>query len=61
MGNLLVTHRATSNGRLGSGVADVARYTRAGIAVGMGLDDQSCTDISDPFASMRLALDPDAP
>jgi cytosine/adenosine deaminase-related metal-dependent hydrolase len=46
----------TSNGRLGSGVADIVRYRRAGIAVGVGLDDQSCTDISDPFANMRLGL-----
>ncbi|WP_200837573.1 amidohydrolase family protein [Ruania rhizosphaerae] len=46
----------TSNGRLGSGVADVVRYQREGIEVGMGLDDQSCTDISDPFANMRLGM-----
>ena len=24
--------------------------------VGMGLDDQSCTDVSDPFSNMRTAL-----
>lgn len=46
----------TSNGRLGSGLADVVRYREAGIAVGMGLDDQSCTDISDPFGNMRMGL-----
>lgn len=46
----------TSNGRLGSGVADIVRYRRLGIGVGVGLDDQSCTDISDPFANMRLGL-----
>lgn len=46
----------TSNGRLGSGVADVVRYRREGIRVGMGLDDQACTDISDPFANMRQGL-----
>ncbi|CAM3415328.1 amidohydrolase family protein [Occultella aeris] len=46
----------TSNGRLASGVADVVRYARAGIGVGMGLDDQACTDISDPFGNMRLGL-----
>lgn len=46
----------TSNGRLGSGVADVPRYLRAGMRVGIGLDDQSCTDTSDPFANMRLGM-----
>jgi 5-methylthioadenosine/S-adenosylhomocysteine deaminase len=46
----------TSNGRLGSGVADIVRYRKRGIGVGVGLDDQSCTDISDPFANMRLGL-----
>lgn len=46
----------TSNGRLGSGLADVVRYRREGIGVGVGLDDQSCTDISDPFANMRMGL-----
>jgi 5-methylthioadenosine/S-adenosylhomocysteine deaminase len=46
----------TSNGRLGSGFADVVRVRTAGMRVGMGLDDQSCTDISDPFANMRMGL-----
>jgi 5-methylthioadenosine/S-adenosylhomocysteine deaminase len=46
----------TSNGRLGSGFADVVRVRAAGMRVGMGLDDQSCTDISDPFANMRMGL-----
>ncbi len=46
----------TSNGRLGSGFADVVALRRRGVRVGMGLDDQSCTDISDPFANMRTGL-----
>jgi cytosine/adenosine deaminase-related metal-dependent hydrolase len=46
----------TSNGRLGSGVADVVRYRELGIGVGVGLDDQSCTDTSDPFGNMRLGM-----
>lgn len=46
----------TSNGRLGSGVADVVALRAAGMKVGMGLDDQSCTDISDPFQNMRIGL-----
>ena len=48
--------QATSNGRLGSGFADVVRLRRAGMRVGLGLDDQACTDISDPFANMRMGL-----
>ncbi|WP_251152453.1 amidohydrolase family protein [Cellulosimicrobium sp. Marseille-Q4280] len=51
-----VVWQPTSNGRLGSGHADVVRYRRAGIQVGVGLDDQSCTDISDPWANMRQGL-----
>ena len=46
----------TSNGRLGSGVADVVAYRAAGMRIGMGLDDQSCTDISDPFQNLRIGL-----
>jgi cytosine/adenosine deaminase-related metal-dependent hydrolase len=46
----------TSNGRLGSGVADIPAYRAAGIKVGVGLDDQSCTDISDPFQNCRIGL-----
>ncbi|GAA1210476.1 amidohydrolase family protein [Pseudonocardia alaniniphila] len=48
--------QATSNGRLGSGIADVVRYSRAGMRIGMGLDDQSCTDQSDPFGNMRIGM-----
>ncbi|MFL4909063.1 amidohydrolase family protein [Streptomyces sp. MMS24-I2-30] len=51
-----VVWQPTSNGRLGSGVADVARYRARGIRVGMGLDDQSCTDVSDPFQNMRIGM-----
>jgi cytosine/adenosine deaminase-related metal-dependent hydrolase len=51
-----VVWQPTSNGRLGSGVADVARYRERGIRVGMGLDDQSCTDMSDPFQNMRMGM-----
>lgn len=46
----------TSNGRLGSGFADVVAVREAGMRIGIGLDDQSCTDISDPFANMRMGL-----
>jgi cytosine/adenosine deaminase-related metal-dependent hydrolase len=28
----------------------------AGVTVGVGLDDQSCTDVSDPFQNMRMGI-----
>jgi 5-methylthioadenosine/S-adenosylhomocysteine deaminase len=46
----------SSNGRLASGVADIPLYRAFGIKVGIGLDDQSCTDISDPFQNLRVGL-----
>lgn len=45
-----------SNGRLGSGIADVPRNLELGMPVGMGLDDQSCTDSADPFQNMRVGM-----
>jgi 5-methylthioadenosine/S-adenosylhomocysteine deaminase len=45
-----------SNGRLASGVAQIPRIRELGMRVGIGLDDQSCTDVSDPFSNMRTAL-----
>lgn len=45
-----------SNGRLASGVAQIPRIREMGMRVGLGLDDQSCTDVSDPFSNMRTAL-----
>ncbi|GAA2245765.1 amidohydrolase family protein [Herbiconiux moechotypicola] len=44
----------TSNGRLGSGVADIPLYRELGMPIGVGLDDQSCTDVADPFQNMRI-------
>lgn len=46
----------TSNGRLADGYADVVKYRKAGIRVAIGLDDQSCTDVPDPFQNMRIGL-----
>ncbi|MGY1839943.1 MULTISPECIES: amidohydrolase family protein [unclassified Modestobacter] len=45
-----------SNGRLASGVAQIPRIRELGMRVGIGLDDQSCTDVSDPWGNMRTAL-----
>ena len=46
----------TSNGRLADGIADIVRYREMGIPVAVGLDDQSCTDVSDPFQNLRIGL-----
>jgi cytosine/adenosine deaminase-related metal-dependent hydrolase len=45
-----------ANGRLGSGLADIPALRAAGIEVGIGLDDQSCSDHSDPFENLRQGL-----
>jgi cytosine/adenosine deaminase-related metal-dependent hydrolase len=46
----------TSNGRLASGFAKIRACVEAGMPVGVGLDDQSCTDISDPWQNMRMGI-----
>jgi cytosine/adenosine deaminase-related metal-dependent hydrolase len=46
----------TSNSRLASGVADIPLYRAFGLKVAVGLDDQSCTDLSDPFQNLRIGL-----
>ena len=45
-----------SNGRLGSGLADIPKYLESGLGVGMGVDGQASADISDPFENMRMGL-----
>jgi len=45
-----------SNGRLASGVANVPRCRELGMRIGVGLDDQACTDVSDPWGNMRIGL-----
>lgn len=45
-----------SNGRLASGLADIPKYRKLGVAVGMGLDGQASADLSDPFENMRMGL-----
>ncbi|MGO1949605.1 MAG: amidohydrolase family protein [Mycobacteriaceae bacterium] len=51
-----VVWQAMSNGRLGSGIADITGLLARDVTVGMGVDDQSCTDTSDPFENMRTGL-----
>jgi 5-methylthioadenosine/S-adenosylhomocysteine deaminase len=46
----------TSNSRLASGIADIPLYEAMGMKVAVGLDDQSCTDISDPFQNLRIGM-----
>ncbi|MGA0838487.1 MAG: amidohydrolase family protein [Pseudomonadales bacterium] len=46
----------TSNGRLADGIADIVTYRKLGIPVAVGLDDQSCTDVADPFQNLRIGL-----
>ena len=45
-----------SNGRLGSGIADIPKYLKLGLKVGIGVDGQASADIADPFENMRMGL-----
>jgi len=45
-----------SNGRLASGVAEVPEMLALGMTVGMGLDDQACSDVADPWQNMRMGM-----
>ncbi len=45
-----------SNGRLASGVADIPKYLKMGIRVGMGVDGEASADLADPFENMRIGL-----
>ncbi len=47
---------AMSNGRLASGIADIPRYRKMGIKVGMGVDGEGSSDLPDPFENMRMGL-----
>src|SRR3546814_6859313 len=48
--------RPASDGRLASGVALVPEMLERGMKVGIGLDDQACTDVSDPWQNMRMGI-----
>jgi cytosine/adenosine deaminase-related metal-dependent hydrolase len=45
-----------SNGRLASGVADIPKYRKLGIRIGMGVDGEASADLADPFENMRTGL-----
>lgn len=55
-GGASMSWQPASNGRLASGVALVPEMIEAGMRVGVGLDDQACTDVSDPWQNMRMGI-----
>lgn len=55
-GGASMSWQPASNGRLASGVADLPAILAAGMPVGMGLDDQACTDVADPWQNMRMGM-----
>jgi cytosine/adenosine deaminase-related metal-dependent hydrolase len=54
--DIAVTWNPLSNGRMASGVADIPKYLKMGIRVGMGIDGEASADIADPFENMRTGL-----
>lgn len=51
-----VSHNPTSNMRLGSGIAPLARLLAAGVPVGLGVDGSSSNDGGNLLAAAKLAL-----
>ncbi|KAJ5765754.1 Amidohydrolase 1 [Penicillium odoratum] len=45
-----------SNGRLGSGIADIPEYLKKGLCIGLGVDGEASSDRCDPFENMRMGL-----
>jgi cytosine/adenosine deaminase-related metal-dependent hydrolase len=54
--NVAMIWQPAANGRLGSGFADIPGLLDKGMRVGVGLDDQAASDLSDPWQNMRLGL-----
>lgn len=55
-GGATMSWQPASNGRLASGTALVPEMLEMGMKVGVGLDDQACTDVSDPWQNMRMGI-----
>ncbi|MGB4780020.1 amidohydrolase family protein [Microbacterium sp.] len=55
-GGASMSWQPASNGRLASGIALVPEMLELGMKVGVGLDDQACTDVSDPWQNMRMGI-----
>jgi cytosine/adenosine deaminase-related metal-dependent hydrolase len=51
-----ITWNPLSNGRMASGVADIPKYLKAGIRIGMGVDGEASADLADPFENMRAGI-----
>jgi 5-methylthioadenosine/S-adenosylhomocysteine deaminase len=51
-----ITWNPLSNGRMASGVADIPKYLKMGIRVGMGVDGEASADLADPFENMRAGI-----
>ncbi|HEV8582084.1 MAG TPA: amidohydrolase family protein [Thermoanaerobaculia bacterium] len=54
-GRFSVVHCPSSNLKLGSGVADLLAFRRAGVPVGVGTDGAACSNHLDNFEELRLA------
>jgi len=54
-GRFSVAHCPSSNLKLGSGIADILAFRRAGVPVSVGTDGAPCSNQLDNFAELRLA------
>ena len=54
--DVAMTWNPLSNGRMASGVADIPKYLKLGIRIGMGIDGEASGDLADPFENMRAGL-----
>lgn len=53
--NCKTVHNPASNLKLGSGIAPVAKLLKAGVSVGLGTDNTSCSDSLNLFESLKLS------